>query len=85
MSQKAMTKDELFLMKLHELATDQGDFEQQVDRFIVGRAIGKNDRGVNAIVVLLAKANFVKKGEENAVFLTALGLQLVQQLHMQCG
>jgi len=80
MTQKATTKDELFLMKLHELALMQGDFEQEIDRFAVGRAIGQNDRGVNAIVVLLAKANFVKMGEANSVYLTSLGLNLVQTL-----
>jgi hypothetical protein len=80
MTQKATTKDELFLIKLHELALMQGDFEQEIDRFAVGRAIGQNDRGVNAIVVLLAKANFVKMGEANSVYLTSLGLNLVQAL-----
>ena len=78
MSKKATTKDELFLIKLHELALLQGDYEQEVDRFAIGRAIGQNDRGVNAIVVLLAKANFVKKGEGTAVYLTALGADLVK-------
>ena len=80
MTQKATTKDELFLIKLHELALSHGDFDKEVDRFSVGRAIGQNDRGVNAIVVLLAKANFVKIGEANNVYLTALGLDLVQTL-----
>ncbi|HEY2810333.1 MAG TPA: hypothetical protein VGJ00_02955 [Rhabdochlamydiaceae bacterium] len=80
MSQKATTKDELFLVKLHQLALQQGSFESEIDRYTVGRAIGQNDRGVNAIVVLLAKANFVKKGEGSAVYLTALGLSLATQL-----
>lgn len=80
MNQKAKTKDEQFMIKLHELAMAQGDFAQEIDRFRVGRAIGQNDRGVNAIVVLLAKANFVKKGEGDAVYLTELGVQLVQSI-----
>lgn len=78
MSQKPKTKDELFLIKLHELALLQGDSESEIDRFTIGRAIGQNDRGVNAIVVLLAKANFVKKGEGDNVYLTHLGIQLVK-------
>ncbi len=83
-NRKATTKDELFLIKLHELALLKGDYEQEIDRFTIGRAIGQNDRGINAIVVLLAKANFVKKGEaEQAVYLTALGLELVQILVLE--
>jgi hypothetical protein len=83
MNKKATTKDELFLIKLHELALLQGDYEQEVDRFAIGRAIGQNDRGINAIVVLLAKANFVKKGEGMAVYLTSLGLNLVETLRLE--
>jgi hypothetical protein len=83
MNKKATTKDELFLVKLHELALLRGDFEQEIDKYAIGRAIGQNDRGINAIVVLLAKANFVKKGEENAVYLTELGRELVQTLILE--
>ena len=79
-NKKATTKDELFLIKLYELAMDQGDFDHPIDRYIVGRAIGQNDRGVNTIVILLAKANFIKKAEGTAVFLTALGVNLVKSL-----
>lgn len=83
MNKKATTKDELFLLKLHDLALLQGDYEQEIDRFAIGRAIGQNDRGINAIVVLLAKANFVKKGEGNAVYLTSLGFSLVKTLQIE--
>jgi hypothetical protein len=83
MSQKATTKDELFLIKLHEFALLQGDFAHKIDRYSVGRAIGQNDRGVNAIVVLLAKANFVKIGEANTVSLTSLGQSLVESLLLE--
>ena len=80
MNQKATTKDELFLVKLHELALLKGDYTCEIDRFVIGRAIGQNDKGINAIVVLLAKANFVKKGSDNCVYLTPNGLNLVEQL-----
>jgi hypothetical protein len=83
MTKKATTKDELFLIKLHELALLQGDYTLEIDRFVIGRAIGQNDRGINAIVVLLAKANFVKKGEGMAVYLTALGADLVKTLQAE--
>jgi hypothetical protein len=84
MSQKATTKDELFLIKLHELASMRGNIECEIDRFYIGRAIGQNDRGINTIVRLLEQANFIKKGEEcNSVYLTELGLQLVKRLHSE--
>jgi hypothetical protein len=76
-NQKPKTKDEQFLIKLHELAMQRGDYAQEIDRYTVGRAIGQNDRGVNTIVILLAKANFVKKGSDDTVYLTELGLEFV--------
>jgi hypothetical protein len=80
MNQKATTKDELFLLKLYELASQSGDTQLEVDRFAIGRAIGQNDRGANVIARDLAQANFIKKGEGTAVYLTDHGLRLVQFL-----
>lgn len=78
MGQKATTKDELFLVKLHELACLKGDETAPIDRFVIGRAIGQNDKGIGTIVDLCAKANFIKKDVDNSVYLTAQGLQFVQ-------
>lgn len=76
-----MTKDELFLLKLHEVALAEGSPFAEIDRFRIGRLIGQNDRGVSTIVKHLCQANFVKKGDaENAVFLTEHGLSLVRLL-----
>ena len=83
MNQKPMTKDELFLLKLYEFACQSQDDQIQVDRFEIGRAIGQNDRGANVIARDLAAANFVKKGEGDAVYLTDHGLRLVQLLKKQ--
>jgi hypothetical protein len=80
MSQKATTKDELFLLKLHELASERGGTREEVDRFAIGRAIGQNDRGADVIARDLAQTNFIKKGEGSAVYLTEHGLRLVQFL-----
>jgi tRNA A-37 threonylcarbamoyl transferase component Bud32 len=74
------TKDELFLLKLHEFASKSGDFQLEVDRFAIGRAIGQNDRGADVIARDLAQANFIKKGEGAAVYLTDHGLSLVRSL-----
>lgn len=81
MSKKAMTKDELFLLKLYELASQLGDVFQEIDRFVIGRAIGQNDKGINIITRDLAQANFIKKGEGASVYLTEHGLRLVQALY----
>lgn len=80
MNKKATTKDELFLLKLEELALKRGDFEVEIDRYEIGRAIGQNDKGVDTITKHLAQANFVKKGEGARVYLTPHGLQLVNAL-----
>lgn len=80
MSKKAMTKDELFLIKLHQIAASRGEYTKAVDRYEVGRAIGQNDKGVDTIVNLLAQTNFIKKGDDNCVFLTKNGLQLIESI-----
>lgn len=74
---KSTTKDELFLLKLYELAEKRGSPEEEVDRYEVGRAIGQNDKGISTIVKHLAQANFIKKGSGEAVYLTQHGLGLV--------
>ena len=80
MTKKGTTKDELFLIKLYELSSHLGTPQEAIDRFEVGRAIGQNDKGANVIARDLAQANFVKKGEGDAVFLTDHGLRLVYSL-----
>ncbi len=80
MNKKATTKDELFLVKLYELASSQGDAQGAIDRYVIGRAIGQNDRGANTIARDLAAANFIKKGDGDAVYLTEHGLKLVRVL-----
>jgi hypothetical protein len=80
MSKKATTKDELFLVKLYQMALQKGDAHEEIDRYAIGRAIGQNDKGIDTIARLLAQANFIKKGEGTAVYLTPHGLNLVQQL-----
>ncbi len=75
-----MTKDESYLLKLHQMAQAKGGPEEEVDRYKVGRAIGLNDRGIDTIVRTLCQTNFVKKGEDTAIYLTQNGLVLVHQL-----
>lgn len=80
MNRKSLTKDELFLVKLYQMALALGSPYEEVDRYVIGRAIGQNDKGVDTIARLLAQANFVKKGDGTAVFLTDNGLKLAQSL-----
>ncbi len=81
MNKPSTTKDEQFLVKLYELALKAGDEKTPINRYTVGKAIGQNDKGINAITVLLAQANFIKKGEEeNTFYLTDNGIHLVKQL-----
>ena len=75
-----MTKDELFLIKMHQMALAKGDLEAEIDRYLVGRAVGLNDRGIDTIVRTLCQTNFVKKGEDNAIYLTPNGLRLIEEL-----
>ncbi len=80
MGQKGYTKDELYLLKLYQMAIALGDPLSEIDRYEVGRAIGQNDRGVNAMTRHLLQANFLKKGKGDSLYLTSNGLTLVQLL-----
>jgi Mn-dependent DtxR family transcriptional regulator len=80
MTKKATTKDELYLLKLYEIASGRGDSQEAVDRLEVGRAMGLNDKGANVIARNLAQTNFIKKAEGDSVYLTDHGLRLVHSL-----
>lgn len=81
MNNKTMvTKDEIYLIKLEQMALKLGSSWEEVDRYAVGQGIGQNDRSVDNIVTLLAKTNFIKKGEGNAIYLTEQGKSLIDML-----
>ena len=82
---KSTTKDELFLLKLHEMALASGDATNEIDRYVIGQAIGQNDKGIDTIVKHLAQANFVKKGDGNVLYLTDNGMGLVDLLLKDFG
>jgi len=83
MSQKSGTKDERFLINLYKIANDLGNPHEEIDRYVIGRSVGQNDRSVDAIARWLAQANFVKNGEGSNIYLTEGGLNLVQNLLCQ--
>ena len=80
MSRKSITKDELYLIKLWELAQKQEDPYIEIDRYVVGKAMGQNDKSVDNIVRMLAQTNFIKKGDENCIYLTPHGIRFVETL-----
>jgi len=82
MNKKATTKDEMFLLKLYELAMEQDGPEEAIDRYIIGQAIGQNDKGIDTIIRHLAQANFIKKSGGNHIYLTPHGLKLVETLRL---
>lgn len=70
----------MYLIKLKQMAESSGDLFQEIDRYEVGQAIGQNNRSVDNIVRMLAQANFIKKGEKEAIYITKNGLSLVANL-----
>jgi len=78
--QKSITKDEMFLIKLYQAANALGDVYAEVDRFVIGKSIGQNDHCIHNIVRHLAQANFIKKSDGDAVYLTDQGLRLINEL-----
>ena len=80
MGKKSLTRDEAFLVKLRELAEVKGDKFQEIGRYVVGQAIGQNNRSVDNIVRMLAQTNFIKKGEGDTIYLTNNGCFLISSL-----
>jgi len=80
---KSITKDEIFLLKLFELSFAKGSAPEEIDRYVVGRAVGQNDRSVDNTVRMLAQTNFVKKGNGDALYITTQGMSLVEELQAQ--
>lgn len=74
------TKDTKFMLALYDIANERGDIYMPVNRYEVGEKISLQDRGVNAICKLLVQANFIKKEDEEQVYLTEHGLSLVKRL-----
>lgn len=79
-SKKATTKDELLMLKLFEMAEKAGDPQTEIDRYAIGKQIGQAAHAMDTIIKHLAQANFVKKGEGSAIFLTPNGIELVEHL-----
>ena len=85
MVERAKTKDEMFVLKLNELALKEGGaealFEASFDRYTIGTLIGIHATAVDTICNLLAQANFIKKRGKIEVSITPQGIRLVEDIH----
>jgi hypothetical protein len=79
MSQKKTSKEEQFLLKLYEFASAKGDPQHQLDRYVVGAAVGERTKGVNHTVQILTKNGLLKKTDEKLIQLTQSGVQFVRE------
>lgn len=83
MSDRAKTKDELFMLRLYEEASKLADIEDPVNRYDIGTLTGLHAKAVDTICVLLAQANFIKKHGKTDIALTENGIRLVKQIQEQ--
>ncbi len=74
----SFTKDERFIIKLYELTAHKEN--RFINRYEVGAAINQSNKMVDTICAQLVRANFIKKGQENEIYLTAQGEQLAMRL-----
>ena len=72
MSSKS-TPDERFLLKLYEIAMENGDPHMPIDFRGVAKSLGQKETAIKNIIKHLAQANFLKKNDETTVFLTERG------------
>lgn len=83
MTERAKTKDEMFMLRLHEVACKQSEIEDPVDRYYIGTLVGLHPKAVDTICNLLAQANFIKKHGKVEISLTPHGMKLVENLRLK--
>jgi len=74
------TKDERFIIQLHEATANALDDDSMFNCYEIGQAIGLSTKTVNTIVTLLARANFIYKDGDADISLSKNGLELVLRL-----
>jgi len=80
MAQLGQTKDERFMVALYENAIKNGDVKTPANKFEIGKTVGMQTTAVYTIVRDLLQANFLKKGDDDDVFLTDHGEKLVKRI-----
>lgn len=77
------TPDERFVISLYQTAKALGDISTHQNKYEVGRTVGINPKGVDAISKLLVQANFIKRAtgdDDEMIYLTKNGEQLALRL-----
>jgi len=74
------TKDERYILKLYDMAIDQGDPMTTMNRNDVGATIGFSPKVVKTICTLLGQANFIRKEGPDEISLTQQGVALAEDL-----
>lgn len=82
MSRNNRTKDENYILSLHEEAVASGDPQGSIDRYKAGDRAHLYPKAADTICKLLVQANFIKKDGEVNVYLTPHGLKLIERLKM---
>jgi len=77
---KSRTQDEKFLIALYQASKESDDLTTAFNRYAIGKSVGLQERGVNAICKLLLQANFIKKSSEEDIYITEHGVNLACRL-----
>ena len=80
MVERARTKDEMFMLRLYKEASKQADWEEPLDRYMIGHLVGLQKTAVDTICNLLAQANFIKKKGPTDIAITPHGKKLAESL-----
>jgi hypothetical protein len=80
MAKQSRTKEENFILTIYKLAKAAGDLSRPYDRYTIGTALGLTYRVVDPLCNILLQSNFLKKEEENSVYLTSRGIELAERL-----
>ena len=83
MTERAKTKDEMFMLRLYEEASKQEDVEEPLDRYVIGTLAGLQPKAVDTICNLLAQANFIKKHGQAEISITPHGIKLVEGIRLK--
>ena len=75
-----MTKEERYILTLYERSLESGDLFIEQDRYKVGFSLGFSQKVTNSVCNILLQANFIKKGEDQAVYFTQRGIDLAKTL-----
>ena len=77
------TKEEKFLLKLHDLAIVKGDPFTPIDKNLISKALGLGEPSTNNIIKVLSMSHLIKKIGDKKVHLTDNGHVLINQLKQE--